>query len=214
MPAPSSTHAAGLWYDVGRRRLLAAGEVIFREGDASTRVYVVVSGRVRMLVSAGGGREVVLDVKRSGEVFGELAAIDGGGRSATAIAAEASEVTEIAGDDYLAAVLVDPVLAREAMRSLARQVRRASARVAADATDLLVTRTARTLLDLAEAGSDRDRHWVVATTQADLAEWLGATREATSRALATMRHAGVIATGRSRVTVLDRRALAAWARPT
>ena len=198
----------------GRRRRLDTGEMLFREADPSTNVYECISGRIRLVVSAAGGRELLLDVELPGDVFGELSAIDGGGRSATAVAMEPTVVAELSGAEYVEVVRSNPELAMISLRGLARQLRRANARIRAGETETVAARTAHLLLELAERFARDDStglHAVVPITQTDLAEWLGATRETTARALAELRRAGVIATARSRITVKDPAALAALA---
>ncbi len=122
---------------------------------------------------------------------------------------------ELSGDAYLDAIVTEPALALAALRSLARQLRRANARICAGETEPVATRTARMLHELAEPGSVAgEPTWVVSITQTELADWLGTTRESTARALAMLRAAGIITTGRSRLLVHDRDALAVLARPT
>lgn len=200
----------------GRRRIFRAGEALYHEADASTHVYECISGRVRIVVSATCGRELVLDVRVPGDVFGELSAIDGGRRASSAVAMDATEVLEVAGPCFLATVLADPALAHAALIALSQNLRTANARICSGETEPVITRTARLLLELAERfNDDAAAPWcgTVPITQTDLAEWLGATREATSRSLGILRRAGLVTTGRSCVTVHDRRALAVLAHP-
>lgn len=197
----------------GRRRTLAAGQALFREADLSTSVFVCISGRVRLVVSAAAGRELLLDVLVPGDVFGDLSAIDGLGRSASAVAMDASVVVELSGAEYLDAVRADPALALSSLRGLARQLRRANARIRAGETETVAARTAHLLLELADRfAPDGPGAATVPITQTDLAEWLGTTRESAARALGDLRRAGVITTGRSRIVLSDRPALVALAR--
>ena len=215
MPITTPTAVAALLADHGTRRALYTGDVLFREADASTRVYACISGRIRLVVAAAGGRELVIAVCGPGDVFGDVTALDHAGRSATAVAMEPSAVWELSGDAYLDAIVTEPALALAALRSLARQLRRANARICAGETEPVATRTARMLHELAEPGSVAgEPTWVVSITQTELADWLGTTRESTARALAMLRAAGIITTGRSRLLVHDRDALAVLARPT
>lgn len=206
---------ASMLADHGRRRRLVRGEVLFHETDLSTSVYECVGGRIRLVVSAVAGRELLLDVVPPGDVFGELSAIDSGGRSTTAVAMEPSEVVELSGAEYLVALRSNPELAIVSLRGLARQLRRANARISAGETETVAAPTAHLLLELAERFARTDSagaHAVVPITQSDFAEWLGATRETTARALAGLRRAGVITTARSRIVVNDCAALVALAR--
>ena len=194
MPITTPTAVAALLADHGTRRALDTGDVLFREADASTRVYACISGRIRLVVAAAGGRELVIAVCGPGDVFGDVTALDHAGRSATAVAMEPSAVWELSGDAYLDAIVTEPALALAALRSLARQLRRANARICAGETEPVATRTARMLHELAEPGS------VLAVAGPAL--------------LALLRAAGIITTGRSRLLVHDRDALAVLARPT
>ena len=211
------TEINSLFTEQGHRRAFRAGDVLFHETDASTHVYLVVTGRVRLVVAGACGRELLLDVKVAGDMFGELSAIDGLGRATTAIAMEQTDVQELAGDRFLAALAADPSAAIAELQALSRNLRRANARICASETEPVVTRTARLLLELsdrfANGSAASEVIWTVPMTQADLAEWLGATRETTARSLGTLRRAGLISTGRNCVTLHDRDALALVARP-
>lgn len=211
------TQINSLFTEHGHRRAFGAGDVLFHEADTTTQVYMVVTGRVRLVVAGACGRELLLDVKVPGDMFGELSAIDGRGRATTAIAMEQTDVQELTGDRFLAALAADPSAAIAELQALTRNLRRANARISAGETEPVVTRTARLLLELSDRFANGTATsqviWTVPLTQADLAEWLGATRETTARSLGTLRRAGLISTGRNCVTVHDRDALALVARP-
>ncbi len=200
-------------FATARQLQLGAGDVLFHEADSSSKVYECRHGSLRLVVSACRGRELILDVVLPGEVFGELAAIDHRGRSASAIAMEETCVAELDGDEYLRSVRRDPVLAEAAMCRLARQVRRANQRICAGETERLSVRAARLLLELVGRYSRHDHTTAssIPITQTDLAEWLGASREATARVLSELRGIGAITTARSLITVVDTRRLASLA---
>jgi CRP-like cAMP-binding protein len=203
--APTDQSAMAPLFATARQLRLAAGEVLFHEGDPSSKVYQCRHGSLRLVVSACHGRELILDVVLPGDVFGELTAIDHRGRSASAIAMEETSVAELDGDEYLRSVRRDPVLSEAAMCGLARQVRRANQRICAGETERLSVRAARLLLELAGRYSRHDHSTGggIPITQTDLAEWLGASREATARVLSELRGIGAITTARSLITVID-----------
>ncbi len=207
--APMDQSAIAPLFATARQLRLASGEVLFHEGDQSSKVYECRHGSLRLVVSACHGRELILDVVLPGEVFGDLAAIDHCGRSASAIAMEETYVAELDGDEYLRSVRRDPVLAEAAMCRLARQVRRANQRICAGETERLSVRAARLLLELVGRYSHHDHitGGSIPITQTDLAEWLGASREATARVLSELRGIGAITTARSLITVVDTRRL-------
>lgn len=190
----------------GRRRELAAGEVLFRQGDRSRRVYECIKGRIRLVVAATAGRELLIDMALPGDVFGHLSALDGHGRSSTAMAVVPTVVTEVEGDDYLDALRANPEVLMVSVARLTRQLRQANSRICAGETDTVLSRTAHLLLELRERFarlSPGDQAVEIPLTQTELADWLGATREATSRSLGELRSAGAITTGRGRIVLVD-----------
>ncbi|MDX2288089.1 MAG: Crp/Fnr family transcriptional regulator [Hyphomicrobiaceae bacterium] len=100
-------------------RLFAGDERIFLEGEAGSTMYLVRSGKVA--IKAGG---MIVDNIGPGGIFGEMSLIDGSPRSATAYAAEASEVAVIDKPTFLALVRHDPNFALLLMRMLAHRLRR------------------------------------------------------------------------------------------
>ena len=112
------------------------------------------------------------------------------------------------GSTFLDELRHAPTLAVAVLRSLTDQLRRTNARLRARNADSALVRTGHMLLELSSLKLRHDR---LATTieldvtQADIADWTGATRESTARALAEFRRAGAIETGRGRVLVHDLR---------
>ena len=95
----------------GHRVDLAAGAVLFREGDPSACVYACVNGRVRLTIATPGGTDLLLGIKMPCQAFGELSAIDGRGRSATATAMERCRVAVLSREQFLIALDGSPSLA-------------------------------------------------------------------------------------------------------
>jgi CRP/FNR family cyclic AMP-dependent transcriptional regulator len=192
--------------DLGRRRSLVPGEFLFLEGDHSASVYACVEGRIRLFVSLPSGQELLLGMKTTGDEFGELSAIDGRPRSASARAVEPSVVAELPSDRFLRAISERPEYWLSVCQSLSAQLRRANDRLIARNSSSATVRTGRMLVELASLmmrhGGGGDV-FELPMTQSDLAEWIGATRESTARALAQFRRAGLIETCRGRIVVLD-----------
>jgi CRP/FNR family transcriptional regulator, cyclic AMP receptor protein len=86
---------------LGHRRKYPAGQVLFCEGDEGRDVAVLLDGNVKVVTTAASGREVILDVIDSGELIGEMSAIHGGSRSATAIALSPVDVLVIPTPRFL-----------------------------------------------------------------------------------------------------------------
>jgi CRP-like cAMP-binding protein len=100
-------------------RFFEAGEKIFLEDDAADAMYMVRSGRVDVITYG-----TVLENVRAGGIFGELALIDDGRRSAAAMAAEPTEVVQIDKQTFLAVIRNDPEFALRVMSLLANRLRR------------------------------------------------------------------------------------------
>lgn len=190
----------------GHLRRYPPGAVLFREGDTSRDVYAIVSGHVKVMLLTPSGRELLLGAKSRGELVGELAAIDGQPRSASAIGLDDVEALVLAPAAFEEVLDEHPRLARRLLRVLAANVRDADWRAADRESGDMTRRVARRLVLLADRFGEHTGDGVriaLRLTQDDLAAWVGATREATSRALSVLRAEGVVETGRMRLRVVD-----------
>ena len=115
--------------DLGRSRSCRRGELLFLEGDHSRHVYACVEGRIRLFVSLPSGQELLIGMKTAGDEFGELSAIDGRPRSASARALEPSVVAELSSEVFLRAIADRPEYWLSVCQSLSAQLRRANDRL-------------------------------------------------------------------------------------
>jgi CRP/FNR family transcriptional regulator, cyclic AMP receptor protein len=191
-------------------RRFRKGQALFHQGGSSDRVVVLVSGRVKVSTVTEDGKEVVLAFRGAGDLLGELSAIDGEPRSATVEAIEPVEAFAISASDFRSYLIANPEVGLLLMRMLSRRLRDADRkRVEYGAYDT-VGRVSARLVELAERYGEP-----VATglriglplSQEELAGWTGASREAVSKALQTLRKVGWVITERRRITVLDLEAL-------
>jgi CRP/FNR family transcriptional regulator, cyclic AMP receptor protein len=194
----------------GRSRRFRARQRLFREGEPGDHVIAIVSGRVKVSVQTRSGRELLLAVKEPGDLVGELSVIDGRPRSATAIALDPVEALVVPAPAFGDFVESHPRIAVRLLRTLAAQIRAADRRSIERDTGDITCRVARRLVDLAERlvehrGSNVEI--TLAVSHDDLAGWVGATREATSRALGRLRAEGCLTTGRQRIVLTDLAAL-------
>lgn len=145
------------------------------------------------------------------QAFGELSAIDGGRRSASAVAIGASSVAHMSGDDFLDQLDHEPSIALLVLRELCDHVRRLNARLSGS-TESTSERVAQLLLELEAKfrrhGEHRTHNTELPVTQDEVAAWIGATREATARSLGEFRRDGLIQTGRNKIIIMDARKLA------
>ena len=190
------------------RTPLGAGEVLFSQGDPGDAVYVVERGEVEISVLSLDGRKLALDIQRPGEVFGEIA-LFGGDRTATATAITACVLRRIRRADVLEALRHRPELALEFIDILCERLRALSRKLEERSFLPVPVRVASRLLyldgKLGGAGGE------VAVSQADLADFVGATREAVAKTLAVWRARNLVALSRGSVRILDRAELEAVA---
>lgn len=184
---------------------LAEGEVLFEQGDIGDALYAIVSGSLEISVLSSEGRKLSLDVMRPGALFGEIALFDTGVRTATVTALEPSLVRGVKNADILAAVRKKPELGIDLIQLAGERMRRMSSQLNEQVFLAMPARLARKILYLTVDGTG---HLSVLTlSQAELAEFVGATREAVSKTLSLWKRAGVIDSARGGVRVLDRHAL-------
>jgi CRP-like cAMP-binding protein len=193
----------------GRRIQFRRGQALFTEGDLAERVFVIERGWVLITSTAPGGREIVLGLRGAGDVIGDLSALDGAPRSASAVALGDVEVTVAPGSALIRA-LRDAPTAMELIRVLATRLRDADRKRLEFAALDTLGRVAWRLHELSERfGRDTPEgiELELPLSQEQLASWCGASREATVKALASLRTLGCITTGRRNVVIRDAGAL-------
>ena len=185
-------------------RRFARNDVIFRQGDEATELFVVSDGRVAIGTSSRDGRETVVAVLDDGSLFGEMGLFDGAPRSADARALTDVTVVVLGYEPARRVLEEQPVLLWDIVRLLARRLR-ATDEALADAVFLDVpARTAKRLLELA---GDADE-FRLQVTQEELAGMVGASRERVNKAISLFGRLGWMeARGRNRYRILDRAAM-------
>lgn len=184
------------------RVTLAEGAVLFSHGDAGDALYVIERGEIEISVHSVDGRKLALDMMRSGEVFGEIA-LFGGDRTATATALADCTLRRIRRADVLEALRHRPELALEFIDILCERLRALSAKLEERSFLPVKVRLASRLLYLDRKLGGGE----VAVSQADLADFVGATREAVAKTLAVWRTRKWVGLARGSVRILDREAL-------
>ncbi|MDT8913988.1 Crp/Fnr family transcriptional regulator [Amycolatopsis sp. PS_44_ISF1] len=200
LPADGRAKIAGL----GTRRTYRRGEILCREGDPGGIVLVLVRGHARIITVTPDGREVLIAVRGSGDVVGELAAIDGGPRSATVEALEAVEALELAGGRFTALCRREPDIAWALLLVLSERLRAVGKQWLDLGGGAIARRVAAQLMQLAVQHGVRrgaDIEVAVPGTQAELAMTAAISRESWARVTRELRTRGVISTGRGRLTI-------------
>lgn len=184
---------AGKFHPIRYRK----GDVIFREGEPTERLFLIAEGTVKLSIASPTGQEHMIGVLGRGQIFGELAVIDRGPRAMDARAMEDSRVYALEADVFWTMLESRPALARRLLELMARRLRRAD-----QATQDLVffdapTRLARVLLHLAEEhgeqeGEDQAIRITVRVTQEEVAQMIGVTRESANRLISSFAGRGWI----------------------
>jgi len=176
---------------VARWRGYLPGQTVLEAGDPSREVALVVEGELRVVTRSSGGHEMILTELRPGSIFGEIAAIDGGQRSASIVALTRARVCCIASGPFMAFALSTPEASHHLMRSLAALVREKDARLMEMAVLPVRARLAALLLRLSRPREGGGRVVSPPPPHHELASRIGTRREVVSRTLGAMQRDGV-----------------------
>ena len=177
------------------------GETVFLKDEPGDGLYGVLGGRVVVKVESEGGKELILNMFGPGDFFGEIALLDGKGRTASAVARERSELLFLARRDFLPFVEQRPQIAIRMITLLCERLRRTTQLFEDSAFLNVATRLAKLLLVLAAQRSDKST-LTVSVSQSELAQMIGVSREAVSKQLSHWRDSGVIRLGRGKVVII------------
>jgi CRP/FNR family transcriptional regulator len=193
-------------------RSFPKGVRVFHEGDSSDACYIVRSGDLRVTREHPDGRAIALATLGAGDIFGELAMLDGGTRSASVETLSDCELLALPAPDMRRVVAGHGEIAAKLIVALTKRLRETNERVTRQSFQTVPSRVAGVLLQLiAEEAAPEGRTGVtVRMNQADLAQLAGTSRESVSRFLATLERAGVVNVGRGRVTVVEPRRLRSY----
>ncbi len=185
---------------------LDRGERLFAEGSEGDKLYIIITGKIKLTKAAPDGRENLLSVHGPGEMFGELSLFDPVPRTASATAVTDAELAGLTHDDVRAWLSTRPEVAIHLLRALAQRLRRINEVKA----DLVFTdvpgRVAKALLDLAERFGVPNSEGIQVNhdlTQEELAQLVGASRETVNKALADFAARGWVQLAAKSVLVVD-----------
>jgi CRP/FNR family transcriptional regulator, cyclic AMP receptor protein len=191
-------------------RRYGEGEIIFHEGDPGQMLYIVGSGQVRIFVNGLDGSETsVIVFGRPGELFGELAVIDGLPRSATAVSLDQTILYTINREQFRDHMRRIPQLALNFMQELSQRVRYNTRQMDSLVTLPVPARLARKLVELAQAygrpttNPTQGVHIDLALTQSQLASLIGASRESINKSLRDFQQRQWIRLAQGHIIVLD-----------
>jgi len=193
-----------------------ARSVLFSKGDPGDRLYLLTRGVIRIGVLSAEGREVTYGLIRPGELFGEIAVLDGGRRTADATAMETSDLLALERPDVIDFLHRHPIQSLHLLAVLCDRVRRADTLLEDVVFLSLPGRLAKHLLVLAETLGTRprpDAPVTVRLSQQEIADHLGISRESVNKVLSKWEQAGLVTLGRGQITLEQDTALEQFALP-
>ena len=186
-------------------------EYLFYEGDPPQGLFMVEEGQVKIIKHSPRGKDIILRLLGPGEMFGEVAAFDGGPSPASAQALEDATVFHLPQKDFLRLLQEYPSVALRVVEDLGRKLRDAHDLIRALTTDTVEKRIATLLLKLAEKlGKPEDRgiRLKIQLSRQDLADMAGTTIETAIRVLSKFSKDQLLMKEGKYIIVLDRGALA------
>jgi len=184
------------------RRSVTRGTIIMAAGDPVDSLYIVLSGRLKVMMSDADGKEVILSILGPGEFFGEMGLIDEAPRSASVVAIEPCELLAINRRDFKKCLAENFEMAMAVMRGLVRRLREADRKIGSLALLDVYGRVARLLLDMAET-VDGQKMVTKRLPKQDIAKMIGASREMVSRVMKDLQMGGYIEMRGSTIVLRD-----------
>jgi CRP/FNR family transcriptional regulator, cyclic AMP receptor protein len=190
-----------------RSRRFRRGEVIFHLGDPGEALFIIVAGEVKISLPSEAGDEAILARLQPGDVFGELALLDGAPRSATATALGVVETVVLPRSSFRQLIAEEPAVRDALLASLAAELRRLTTHVEElhflDITGRLAACLARLATDGGTPAPDGAIRLASTLTQGDLASMVGSTRQSVNKLLGQFADDGLVRVERDAIVVLD-----------
>ena len=195
---------------LGVTRKLAANQCLFIKGDDGNALYGVLSGCMRISASAPTGKEINLNMLYPGDLFGEIALLDGKKRTADATAMTPTELLCIQRQDFLNLLKSEPELSIHLLHMVCDRLRKTSEIVEDTAFLSLRLRLAKRLLNLtkyADQSGPSDKLGVLKISQSELGQMMGVSRESINKCLRAWSNDGWINLSRGKISILETGAL-------
>jgi CRP/FNR family cyclic AMP-dependent transcriptional regulator len=189
-----------------RIRTFDAGETIFAIGSPGDQMMAILSGTVRISLPSNDGKELLLAIIHPGEVFGELAVLDGKERSADALAESACSLAILDRRDILSFFERNPSAWLKIVEVLCHRLRRTDQVLAEVALMQLPTRLAKMMLRITKT-SPVEQVEKIRFSQRELASMVGGTRESVNKCLRKWQSGGIVQVSESWIAITDRAAL-------
>lgn len=196
-------------------RRYEANEIIFDQASDTLECHFVFSGRVRLLSCLDGGEAVTLAEVKAGDLFGELAAIDGQPRSAKAVVVTESVVASVEGPVFTELLQRHPVVSVRMLRRLGRIIRSMDVRLANMSSLEPDQRIMVELIRIAEPDLRVPGGWIIpfAPSHGELAGWAGVEKGMVARTIGELARDGLLRRRGGSIVFLDWQKLQAMAKP-
>jgi len=165
--------------------------IIIQKGDTSTSLYVVLSGKAVAIDSNEDGRQIILNVFKEGDCFGEMSFIDGKPRCATVQTTEKTRIMTINGDKLRSIFLSNSEMMLKLMKELLKKIRILTEQLTGLAFENVYKRVVLLLMRLAKPKDDK---WIIEErlTHKEIGEMVFASREMVSRIMSELSDGGYI----------------------
>ena len=199
----TNEQAQGIADNVVKRRF-RRGEIVVEQGKKSNALFILLTGRARVLTADSRGREVILAVLQPGDYVGEMSLIDNEAHSATVRSEVQTDMLILGRAEFARCLPENSSLSYAIMRGLVQRLRSADRQIESLALLDVYGRVARTLLDMAE---DDNGVKVIRgkVSRQDLAKVVGASREMVSRVMKDLEERGIIETQENGSVVIKER---------
>jgi CRP/FNR family cyclic AMP-dependent transcriptional regulator len=184
------------------RRSAPRGSMIVAEGDPVDSLYIVISGRLKVMMGEADGKEVILAIIGPGEFFGEMGLIDDGPRSASVVAIEPCELLLVTRRIFRKCLVENPEVAMAVLRVVVRRLREADRKIGSLAMLDVYGRVARLLLDMSE-NVDGQKVVTKRLPKQDIAKMIGASREMVSMVMRDLELSGYFEVRGSTIVLRD-----------
>ena len=159
------------------------GAIIFRKGDIGSKLYAVRAGAVRISAPSEEGKDAIFNLVVPGELFGEIAFLDGGQRTADAVAIDNCELMVIERRDFIPLIRDNPEVAIRLIKILCARLRKTSEQVEDIVFLGLPNRLAKVLLHLYRPSAAALPSSKIHVTQREISQMIGVSRESANKQL-------------------------------
>jgi CRP-like cAMP-binding protein len=199
-----SDRELGLLSATGRRQRFPPKNIVFQEGDTGEVLLVILSGKVKVLLSGKDGREFILTMLGPGNFFGEMAILEAAPRSATVMTVEPCEFLLLGQKDLVGLLKTQPLIAIKILKHLSQRLRKTNEQIRSLVMFDIYGRVGRCLLNLAETrGGRANGQFLVPNRPSfqELAKMVGCSRETLSRAMKALKDNGCLTVTRNAIYI-------------